>query len=324
MTSPAHLDTALDAGKTTTKAKKPGFSGIPRKDLSWRRVEIDALDLAGLRAAIIGGTGGLGRSLALQLSSRGADVIVVGQTFRDPDVRGLRFVQADLSLMSDARRVGRELPAEQLDLVVFTTGIFAAPRREETVEGLERDLAVSYLSRLVLVRELAARLGRNRASSPWSKTLPRPRVFIMGFPGTNQTGTLDDLNAERGYDAMPVHMNTVAGNEALVLDAARRAPDVDFFGLNPGLVKTNIRANFLGQGSLKHRLAEFFIGLLMISATKYGKRTVPLLVAPELSGRAPAMFNQKGVAIEASAVMTPSHVGEYMRASEDLLARKIG
>jgi hypothetical protein len=32
----------------------------------------------------------------------------------------------------------------------------------------------------------------------------------MGFPGTNEKGDLEDLNAERSYEAMRVHMNTVA------------------------------------------------------------------------------------------------------------------
>lgn len=296
----------------------PGFSGIPRNDLNWTRVPVDSLDLKGLRAAIVGGTGGLGRALALQLASRGAEVIVVGQTFRDAGVRGLSFIKAELSLMKEARRIGRELPAEALDLLVLTTGIFAGPRREETAEGIERDLAVSYLNRLVLLREVGPRLGKARANAKM-----RPRVFSMGFPGTNQKGSLEDLNAEKSYEAMPVHMNTVAGNEALVLDSARRYPDIDFFGLNPGLIKTNIRANFLGgQGSLKHRLVESLIGLLTISAKKYGERIAPLLVSPELSGRSPAMFNQKGRAIEASEVMTEGYVGEYVRVSEELLNRK--
>ncbi len=297
----------------------PGFSGILRNDLNWTRVPVDSLDLRGLRAAVVGGTGGLGRALALQLASRGAEVIVVGQTFRDAGVRGLRFVKADLSLMKEARRIGRTLPGEELDLLVLTTGIFAGPKREETAEGIERDLAVSYLNRLVLLRELAPRLGKARTNAKM-----KPRVFNMGFPGTNQKGSLEDLNAEKSYEAMPVHMNTVAGNEALVLDSARRYPDIDFFGLNPGLVKTNIRANFLGgQGSLKHRLVESLIGLLMITAKQYGERIAPLLVSPDLSGSSPAMFNQKGRAIEASEVMTEAYTAEYIRASEELLNRKI-
>ncbi|MDC7674923.1 DUF1349 domain-containing protein [Asticcacaulis machinosus] len=44
----------------------------------------------------------------------------------------------------------------------------------------------------------------------------------MAYPGSGQTGTPDDLNAEREYKALPQHMNTVAGNEILVLDAVKR------------------------------------------------------------------------------------------------------
>jgi len=295
---------------------KPGFSGRPRKDFSWTRPSADSPELSGQRVAVVGGTGGLGRALALRLASRGAQVIVVGQTFRDQGVAGISFVKADLSLMSEARRVGRELPAENLDLVVLTTGIFAAPVRQETQEALERDLAVSYLSRLALLRELAPRLGKARQAAG-----TKPRVFVMGFPGTNEAGNPDDLNAEQGYDAMPVHMNTVAGNEALVLDSAERYPGVDFFGLNPGLVKTNIRANFLGDGSIKHRVVEFLIGVFSMTAEKYAQRTFPLLVSPDLEGRSPAMFNQKGLAIEASAVMTSDYVKRFIRASESLIDR---
>ena len=65
---------------------------------------------------------------------------------------------------------------------------------------------------------------------------------------------------------MPVHMNTVAGNEMLVLDAAQRYPNATFFGLNPGLIKTNIRSNFLGKNTLRYRLIEWMIGLVRPSA----------------------------------------------------------
>src|SRR5690348_9751516 len=119
------------------------------KNFVWRRVDARSLDLEGMKVAIVGGTGGIGRALSRFMVSRGAAVLVVGQTFRDADVPGIEFIKADLSLMREARRVGSLLPAETLDLVIFTTGIFAAPKRQETAEGIERDMAVSYLSRLV-------------------------------------------------------------------------------------------------------------------------------------------------------------------------------
>jgi hypothetical protein len=41
-------------------------------------------------------------------------------------------------------------------------------------------------------------------------------------------------------------MDTVAGNEALVLNSSKQFPDIDVFGLNPGFVRTGIRSNVFG------------------------------------------------------------------------------
>lgn len=292
------------------------FSGVPRKDLQWKRMPTDALGLKGKKVAVVGGTGGIGRALVQHMAANGATVTVVGQTFRDPPSPNVSFLKADLGLMREAQRIARTLAAEELDVVVLSVGIIAASKREETREGLERDMAVSFLSRVAILRELAPRLSERSR-----KTGVRPRVFIFGFPGTAQKGATDDLNAERSYAAMDVHMNTVAGNEALVLEAAHRYPDVAFFGLNPGLIQTNIRSNLLGEGSFRHRAAETLIGLLTPSAEKYAERLTPLLFAPELERSSGAMFNQKGTAILRSPSHTPEHVAQFIQKSEALVDR---
>jgi NAD(P)-dependent dehydrogenase (short-subunit alcohol dehydrogenase family) len=287
------------------------------KKLTWHRVDPSTLDLEGVKVAIVGGTGGIGRALSRFMASRGARVLVVGQTFRDAGVPRIEFIQADLSLMREAERVAQALPAEILDLVVLTTGIFAAPQRQETAEGIERDMAVSYLSRLVIVREIGPRLGKRHRGAPM-----KPRVFIMGYPGTGQAGTLDDLNGEKSYRAMVAHMNTVAGNEVLVLDAAARYPHVSVFGLNPGLIRTNIRSNFLGADSLRFRLLEGIIGILAPSTDTYAERLTPLLVSPDLEGHSGAMFDRKGNAILPSPKLRgASYRGAFIAASETLVAR---
>lgn len=283
-------------------------------ELAWRPGS-DA-DIKAKRVVIIGGTGGIGRALSRELAARGAHVTVVGRTFRDGGQAGIDFLQADLSLMREASRIAALLPAETLDLLVFTTGIFAAPQREETAEGIERDLAISYLSRRTILEGVAPRLGVTQAT-PGAK----PRVFVMGYPGTGAAGIAEDLNAEHSYKAMPVHMNTVAGNEMLVLDAARRYRDARFFGLNPGLIKTNIRDNFFGKNSFKSRLAESLIGLFTPTAATYTRRIVPLLFSPDLDMHSGAMFNSKAQAIYPSAGLTDEHIHQFMAASEQLIAR---
>ncbi len=293
------------------------FSGVPNKHLTWKPVLPENLDLSGKRVAVVGGTGGIGRALARLMAARGAEVTIVGRTFREADTPGIRFLKADLELMSEARRIGQDLPAEELDLVVFTTGIMPGPRREETPEGIERDLAVSYLSRLAMLHEIGPRLGKKR-TGPVNK----PRVFVMGMPGTNAQGNIDDLNSEKTFSPMPAHMNTVVGNEALVLSGARQYPEVNFYGLNPGLIKSNIRSSMSGgQDSLRHRITEGIIGLLTVSADAYAGRIVPLLFSPDIESVSGAFFNQKGMAILPSENMTPSYVHEYMKASDKLLVR---
>jgi NAD(P)-dependent dehydrogenase (short-subunit alcohol dehydrogenase family) len=293
---------------------KPSMKGFPDPSFTVQPMPVASLDLSGKRVVIVGGTDGLGRAIATLAASRGAEVTVVGRTFRDQGVKGLHFVKADLSSMKEAERLGRELAVEATDVMLFTTGIIAAKKREVTAEGVERDMAISYLSRLVMLQGVTPRLGKGRPEG--SAT---PRVFVMGFPGAGNLGTVDDLTGERSYDAMTVHMNTVAGNEALVLDGAQRSKGLHFFGLNPGLIKTKIRANMLGDGSLLHTVVEFFIGVFMPSADDYARRIVPLLFAKELEGRSGVMFGAKATPILPTEGMTETHVATLITASQKLV-----
>jgi NAD(P)-dependent dehydrogenase (short-subunit alcohol dehydrogenase family) len=279
---------------------------------------IEQLDLSSKRLAVIGGTNGLGRAIAAQALARGAEVTVVGRTFRDDPAARLTFAAADLSSMSEAVRLGRELPAESFDVVLFTTGIIAAKTREETAEHVERDVAISYLSRLAVLQGLSPRLGSVRADGA-----PRPRVFVMGSPGTGAIGNPDDLNSEDNYRSMAAHANTIAGNEILVLGAKDRFPGPAFFGLTPGLIKTGIRSNMLGEGTLTHRLVETTVGFFMQSPETYAKRVVPLLFASELEGRTGLMFGPKAKPILATRGLDSAYIDRYLSASEALLRRAL-
>ncbi len=143
-------------------------------------------DLTNKNIVVIGGTGGLGQALSQKMASQGANVLVVGQTFRDQQTSGIQFFQANLSLMSEAKRIADEIPAESIDILIFTTGVFAAPERQETSEGIERDVAVSYLNRFVILNHLAHRLGQRKAH--------KIRVFVMAYPGSGEIGQTEDLN----------------------------------------------------------------------------------------------------------------------------------
>lgn len=97
------------------------FRGRPRKDLIMRHGALAPRALEGLNIAIIGGTNGIGRALALAALAKGAKVRVVGRTSRDAATPGLSFVAADLSSMAAARRVAQDLSASSLDILVGTS-----------------------------------------------------------------------------------------------------------------------------------------------------------------------------------------------------------
>lgn len=287
------------------------------KDFKWSPREAGELDLATYKVVIVGGTGGLGRAIGTLMASLRAQVTIVGQTFRDDGIKNITFIKADLSSIEVSKTVAEQIAAICPNIVVFTTGIFASIERQVTAEGLERDMAVSYLNRLTMIRILASKLEMSRDNKGLA-----PRVFLMGYPGSGQLGTIDDLNQEKSYGVMKAHMNTVAGNEALVLNSAQEYPGINFYGLNPGLVKTNIRNNLLGENSWKSWILEYFVGLFTKTADQYALRIVPLLIAPELEERSGTLYNDKGNAILPSEGMTEDYAARYVKASEDLLRSK--
>lgn len=271
-------------------------------------------NLTNKNIVVIGGTGGLGQALSRKMASQGANVLVVGQTFRDQQTPGIQFLQADLSLMSEAKRIADEIPAETIDMLIFTTGIFAAPKRQETSEGIERDLAVSYLNRFVILNHLAHRLGQHKTH--------KMRVFVMAYPGSGEIGQTEDLNWEGSYKAMAAHMNTVAGNEILVHYAAKLFPHFNTFGINPGVVKTNIRANWIGDKKLLSGLLEGLIGMLNPTPAQFAEKLVPILFAPELEQRNGALLTREGKALYPSkAIQDKAHVNAFIQNSYRLLKK---
>ena len=269
--------------------------GSARKDFQWIRRPLTADALSGDKIAVIGGTNGIGRALARALAMKGAEVWVVGRKFRDHDLPRAHFIQTDLSEMKNALKVAQQLPAETLDCLIMTQGIFAGSQRRTSTEGIELDMAVSALSRFVLLRELAGRLGTNR-----SEGKPKPRVFVWGFPGKNRKATLNDFNSQSNYVWKTAHSNGVVVNEVLVLDGATRYRALNIYGMNPGIISTNIMAGILGEGSFSLKARQALMGLLFQSAEEYAEKVLPLLVSPDIEQHSGAMFNRHAEPIHAN------------------------
>lgn len=131
---------------------------------------------------------------------------------------------------------------------------------------------------------------------------------------------------------LPAETYDVALFTTGIIGAKDRFPGPAFFGLGPGLVKTGIRANYLGEGSTTHTLSETAIGILAQSPESYARRVVPILFAPELEGRTGLMFDSRtrremphggDQPILPTQGLDKSYVDRYLTASEALLRRAL-
>lgn len=241
---------------------------------------------------IVGGTAGIGKALAISCLKRNANVTIVGRRAPDDTLSKATFFKKDLSLMVNAHSLADDIDLKKIDIVVFTNGIIAAPTRQESEEKLELDLAVSYLSRLVFAKTfLSHQLGSQRFDKNH-----KARIFIMGYPGEKTAASVDDFNSEKQYSTWVAHMNTVVGNEAMVTYLDQQLPDVNVYGLNPGLIRTEIRDNYLQKGSWTSGFVEGSIGLFCKNADSYAENVlIHLLVSDELENSSKALIDSSSV-----------------------------
>jgi hypothetical protein len=199
--------------------------------------------------------------------------------------------------MQTAVNVVSTLQPQSIDTVVFTVGIVNGPVRRESNEGIELETAVSFLVRFVMTNAL---LSSDKLISTSTR---KPRIFVMGFPGVPDIPQLDDFNWERSWEAWPSHMNTVVANDALVMGVAKmQANAVNIYGLNPGVIKTDLMFDFLGgKGSLVSQIQQLVIGWICPSVDDYAPTVVELLVSQHIENNCGASFNQYGEHIKSSA-----------------------
>ena len=269
-------------------------NGIPTPHATQRRI-------------LIQGTKGIGRSLARSLRKREAKVTVAGRT--DPNESGIDFIKCDLSTVAAMHKFAASLKApEKLDFLIFTTGIFAPPTLTRTSDGVEIDLAVSYLSRRVILEDLLAR-GL------------KARTFVMGYSGEDVSLSMP-LNGDDGnYSLMAQHMNTVVANDALVLGTRTRHPKFEIYGLNPGLLASDIRSALYDGFPMKYLgiALEAVLKVLVRSTDDYAEGIMDVITASTLPEA--VLFNPFGESIHVSPFLSkPANVEVIFSETDKVLA----
>jgi len=205
-------------------------------------------------AVVTGATSGIGREVALLLAERGMRVLGVGRSAErcravQAQIREsaghdeVDFLQADLSSLAEVRRLAGGIVEREpcVDVLVNNAGIFTLDRRL-TVDGLEMQLAVNWLSPFLLTGLLMEPLRRAEGA----------RVVNLSS-GSHFSGTMhwDDLELARGYHGLKAYEQSKLAMVLFTAELARRCrgpADPSVYAVDPGLVRTEIAAK--GNGGL--------------------------------------------------------------------------
>ncbi|MBW4718623.1 SDR family NAD(P)-dependent oxidoreductase [Saccharothrix obliqua] len=196
---------------------------------------------------ITGGTSGIGRALAHTCLDRGDQVVVVapnpakGEAFLDRARQAgagdrAHFIQADLSLVAETRRVVAEIAGKfpVVDALVLCARYFRS-HRAVTAEGFEHNFALYYLSRYVIGYGLVDQLDR----------AANPVVVNVAGPGVVKEGVRwDDLQLERDYDGWASMEHGGRLSDLLGVSFAGQGHRARYVLLFPGGISTEFAGEF--------------------------------------------------------------------------------
>ncbi|HEU0302468.1 MAG TPA: SDR family oxidoreductase [Longimicrobium sp.] len=249
-------------------------------------------EMEGRVCVVTGATsGGIGQATAAELARRGATVVLVARSreraertreaVMRPGGRGrVSIVLADLAVQAQVRAAAAEIlerwPA--VHVLVNNAAVYT-PRRRETPDGIELQLAVNHLAPFLLTRLL---LDRLRASAP-------ARVVTVSSTAHRHARLRwDDLGMRKGwYFGFGQYSNTKLCNILFTRELARRVPaaEVTASTMHPGVVGTALLLDGLGPLRL---LKPFFL------TPEQGARTaIHLAASPEVAGVTGAYFQQE-------------------------------
>jgi NAD(P)-dependent dehydrogenase (short-subunit alcohol dehydrogenase family) len=236
----------------------------------------------GKTIVITGATSGIGEVAAIHLAEQGARIVFTARdkVRADATMEKLRRANgavehsahlADLSLLSEMKRVAGEIAQEpQIDVLINNAGaVFNA--RQETGDGLEWTFALNHMSYFVITNLLLPNLKSGAR-------------IVSTASGAHQRAKLnfDDLQNRRGYSGFPVYSRSKLCNILFTRELARRIAGTGVTAncLHPGFVATRFGDQSGGLLSAGVRAAKL---LGAISQEEGAKTIIHLASSPDVA-----------------------------------------
>lgn len=211
---------------------------------------------------ITGGTDGIGKGLALHYASQGNRVFVVGsnpgkgkrfETEASNAHLNITFIQANLSLVSENKRIVKELSGEidHLDMLILcAASLKAQPKFITTEEDLEFTFALYYMSRYTLSHKLIPLLEKST----------NPVILNIAAPGMKTKLYRDDFQMKNNYNGQDAQFHGSRLNDLLGVSITHDySSKIKYVLFNPMAARTS-GANKMSNGNKFMNLYYKFFG----------------------------------------------------------------
>jgi NAD(P)-dependent dehydrogenase (short-subunit alcohol dehydrogenase family) len=171
-------------------------------------------DLHGRVALVTGANSGIGRETARVLAEHGATVVLGCRDVSAAARTGGNVLRLDLASLASIRVAAAEFHEryDRLDLLINNAGLMIPPYGL-TADGFELQFGVNHLGHFALTGLLLDLITRT----------PESRIVTVSSNGHRRASIdFDDLQSERGYDAMTAYTRSKLANLLFTYELQRR------------------------------------------------------------------------------------------------------
>ncbi|MFH6783984.1 MULTISPECIES: oxidoreductase [Methylobacterium] len=251
----------------------------------------------GRRALVTGGTSGIGYEAALALAGAGAEIVLAARDTGKAEDKAAAIRRAhpaarieirelDTARLASVRAFAAAWAREgrPVDILLLNAGIAAVPRREETEDGFERQLATNYLGHFALTGLLLPSLRREAGQASGETRV----VAVASIAHRSGRITFDDLQRRRAYGPQSAYRQAKLAMLLFALELDRRLRDaglpVRAIAAHPGVAATAIARRGDRAGPLAARIGAGLLGLIGQSAARGALPLLYAATAPEAEG----------------------------------------
>lgn len=279
------------------------------------------MDLSNKLCIVTGANSGIGKETARSFAADGAYVVMVCRNeqraktarqdiIKDTGNTGVEVIIADLAVQHDVRSAADQINQEfdQIDILVNNAGLIVN-ERQETIDGIEKTLAVNHLAPFLLTNLLWDGLQQSNDG----------RIINVSSEVHNMVADvfdLDNLQLTENYSAMNAYGISKLCNIMFTHELAKRTDNsaITTYSLHPGVVRTQLAE----EAGWAMKLF-YWIGKPFMRSPKSGAATtIYLAKSDEVTSMNGQYFKDERLAEPASIAYNDDITSQLWKISEEL------